>query len=224
MYTLARHSAALAALHRAEFSDHCHFQLGQGIPMEWLTAPQQKHSQRQQMSCISTMQEHARRWGKRDFFWDPKCLICGLLDTRAHAWVCFGSSPRVDRLTADLRDWLREHWYRRRPTGHVLEESWDPECLVVRSMATKTTGFVDDRLSTATRDSLGTRFLAEVISASILPHAHRAEMREPALRSKQETSLSLQQFMQQAFRNAERGLPAEKKDQPPPPSAVDGDD
>ena len=93
-------------------------------------------------------------------------------------------------------------------------------------MATKTTGFVDDRLSTATRDSAGTRFLAEVISASALLHAHRAEVRdsEQALRSKQETSLSLQQFMQQAFRNAGRGQPAERKDQPPPPSAVDGDD
>ena len=91
-------------------------------------------------------------------------------------------------------------------------------------MATKTTGFADDCLSTATRDSLGARFLAEVISAPILLHAHRAEVRKRALRSKQETSLSLQQFMQRAFRNAERGLPAEKKDQPPPPTEEDGDD
>ena len=59
-------------------------------------------------------------------------------------------------------------------------------------MATKTTGFVDDRLSTATRDSLGSRFLAELISASILLHAHRAEAREQALRSAQGTSLTLQ--------------------------------
>ena len=85
---------------------------------------------------------------------------------------------------------------------------------MILSAATKTTGFVDDRLSTATRDSLGTRFLAEVISASILLHAHRAEARERALRSKLGTSLTLQQFMQQAFRNAKRGLPAERQDHP----------
>ena len=113
--------------------------------MEWRTAPQQKHAQRERMFRISTMQEHARRWGKRDFVWDPNCLIYGLLDTRTYAGVCFGSCPRVDQLTAGLRDWLREHWYRRRPTGHVLEESWDPECLVVWSMATKTTALAQQR-------------------------------------------------------------------------------
>ena len=218
---LSRHSATLAALHGAEFSDYCPFQLGRGIPMEWLTGPQQKHVQRQRISGISTMQEHHRRWGDRDFFWDPNCLICGLPDTCTHAWVCSGSASCVDQVTADLRDWLRMHWYRRRPTGHVLDESWDPECLVVWSMATKTTGFVDDRLSTATWDSLGTRFLADVVSASILLHAHRAEALERALRSKQGTSLTLQQFMQRAFRNAERGLPAENKDRSP--AEEDGD-
>ena len=49
-------------------------------------------------------------------------------------------------------------------------------------------------------------------------------MRERALQREEETTLSLQQFMQRAFRNAERGLPAEKRDQPPPPSAADGED
>ena len=63
-----------------------------------------------------------------------------------------------------------------------------------------------------------------MISASVLLHAHRAEVREQALCSKQETSLSIHQFMQQAFRNAERGLPMQKKNQPPPPSALDGGD
>ena len=61
-----------------------------------------------------------------------------------------------------------------------------------------------------------------MISASILLHAHRAEARERALRSKQGTSLTLQQFMQRAVRNAERGLPAEKQDHPP--AVGDGDD
>ena len=73
-----------------------------------------------------------------------------------------------------------------------------------------------------TRDSLGTRFLAEVILASTLLHAHPAEARKRALRASQGTSLSLQQFMQRAFRNAERGLLAERQDQPPPEDGEDG--
>ena len=91
-------------------------------------------------------------------------------------------------------------------------------------MATKTTGFADDRLSTATHDSPGTLFLSEAVTASTLPHAHRAQVRERALQRQEDTSLSLQQFMQRAFRNSERGLPAEKRDQAPPPSAADGED
>ena len=83
-------------------------------------------------------------------------------------------------------------------------------------MAMKTTGFIDERLSTTTHDSLGTCFLAEVVTASALLHAHRAEARERALRVKEGTSGSLQQFMQRAFREAERGLLKERQDQPPP--------
>ena len=80
------HSAAQEALNLAEFSDNHPFQLGRGIPVEWLTSHQQKHVQRQRMSCISTMLEHSRRWDKRHFVWSPNCLICDLPDTRA-AWV-----------------------------------------------------------------------------------------------------------------------------------------
>ena len=80
---LGRHSAALAALHQTEFSDVRSFQPRRGIPVEWLTACQQKHVQKQGMSCISTMLEHSRRWDKRGFFWSPDCLICGLRDTGA---------------------------------------------------------------------------------------------------------------------------------------------
>ena len=101
---LSRHSAALAALDRAEFSDYCPFRFGWGIPIEWLTGPQQKHAQRQRLSCISAMQKHHRRWGNRDSFWNPNCLICGLLDTRTHAWTCSGFAPCADRVTTHLRD------------------------------------------------------------------------------------------------------------------------
>ena len=87
-------------------------------------------------------------------------------------------------------------------------------------MATQTTGFAHDRPNTATQDSPGTRFLSEAVTASTLLDAHRAQVRERALQREEETSLSLRQFMQRA----ERGLPAEKRDQPPPPSAVGGED
>ena len=95
-------------------------------------------------------------------------------------------------------------------------------------MATKTSGFTDEYLSTATRGSLGTRFLAEVVTASLTLHAHRAEARERALRTKQGTTLSLQQYMQRAFRDAERGILQRQQDRPPPEggdtdSETDGD-
>ena len=144
---LSRRSAALAALHQTEFSEYCPFQSGRGIPVEWLTGPQR--GQRQRRSCISTMQEHHRRWGNCNFFWDPRCLLCGLPDTRTRARTCSGSAPCADHVTADLMGWLRAHWYKRRPVGHVWDECHNLECLVVWSMAMKTTGFIDDRLSTA---------------------------------------------------------------------------
>ena len=90
-------------------------------------------------------------------------------------------------------------------------------------MATKTTGFVDDRLRTATQDPPGPRFLSEAVTALASLHAYRAQVRERALQRDEGTTLPLQHFMQQAFRNAERGLPAEKKDRPPSPTA-DGED
>ena len=165
------------------------------------------------------MEEHHRRWGHRDFYWDPFCLICGRRDTRTHSWECLGSEELaryVETLVEGLRLWLKGHWYRRRPTGPILEETYDPECLVVWSMATKTSGFVDERLSTASRGSLGTRFLAEVITASLALHTRRAEAREQALRAKQGTTLSIAQYMQRAFRDAERGILQRRQNQPPP--------
>ena len=101
-FLLSRHSAALEALHSREFSDHRPFELGRGILLEWLSFLQQKHAQRQRMSCISTMEEHHRRWGHREFFWDPFCLICGHRDTRTHAWTCSGSAPTAEQLTKGL--------------------------------------------------------------------------------------------------------------------------
>ena len=55
-----------------------------------------------------------------------------------------------------------------------------------------------------------------MVTASLTLHAHRAEARERALRTKQGTTLSLQQFMQRAFRDAERGVLQRQRDQPPP--------
>ena len=63
---------------------------------------------------------------------------------------------------------------------------------------------------------MGTRFLAEVITASLAVHTRRAEAREQALRAKQGTTLSLAQYMQRAFRDAERGILQRRQDKPPP--------
>ena len=90
------------------------------------------------------------------------------------AWVCLGTLERSNDLKTGLRCWLRKHWYTKRPSGRVHEECWDPECLVVWPMATRTTGFTNDCLGTSTQDSPGTLFLSEAIAASALLHGHRA--------------------------------------------------
>ena len=49
---------------------------------------------------------------------------------------------------------------------HLEDEISDPACLVVWAMATKTQGFLSDKMGTADRDSLGTQFLLKAVAAS----------------------------------------------------------
>ena len=55
-----------------------------------------------------------------------------------------------------------------------------------------------------------------MITTSQALHSRRAEAREQALRVRQRTTLSLAQFMQRAFRDADRGVLQRQRDQPPP--------
>ena len=98
------------------------------------------------------------------------------------------------------------------------------ECLVVwPTMASKTAGFADNRLSPSTQDSPGTLFLSKAGTASAILHEHCAQVRERALRRKTGTTLSLRQYTQRAFRDWERGKPPGKKDLPHPlPGGWDG--
>ena len=122
-----------------------------------------------------------------------------------------------------LRDWLRKNWYKKRPSSRVHEECWNPDPLVVWSMATTTTGFSDDCLSASTQDSPGAQFLSAAVTASATLHEHRAQVREWANQQKTRTSLSLRQYMQREFRIWERGRPPGGRG-PPPPSPEDGED
>ena len=67
----------------------------------------------------------------------------------------------------ELANWLEDHAYMNCPGARCLDdEVRDPLCLVIWATATKTQGFIADKLSTATRDSLGTQFLLKAIGAS----------------------------------------------------------
>ena len=66
---LGRYTAALTELLQVEFAHFRPWQPGRGVPIKWFMAHQQRHAQRQRMSCTSTMLEHSRRWACRGFHW-----------------------------------------------------------------------------------------------------------------------------------------------------------
>ena len=72
-----------------------------------------------------------------------------------------------------------------RPGARVLEdEVRDPLCLVMWATATKTQGFITDKLSTATRDSLGTRFLLKAIDLSARLWKIRYQLRDKVIQER----------------------------------------
>ena len=70
------------------------------------------------------------------------------------------------------------------------DEARDPLCLVIWAMATKTQGFTADKLSTATRDSLGTQFLLKAVDASSRLWKIRYKLRDKEIRQRHGVSIS----------------------------------
>ena len=84
-----------------------------------------------------------------------------------HAWRCTRTIKDIVRLQEGVVNWLEDHRYMGRTgTRHLEDEVYDPTCLVVWATATKTQGFLSDKMGTADRDSLGTQFLLKAVAAS----------------------------------------------------------
>ena len=99
---------------------------------------------------------------------NPLCSLCGkCAEDELHAWRCTRTIRDAVRLRDGLLSWIEDHLYMGQPKARYLEdEAYDPSCMVVWAMATKTQGFVSDKMGTADRDSLGTEFLLKAVAAS----------------------------------------------------------
>ena len=106
----------------------------------------------------------------------------------------------------ELEAWLKDKWYKEREREQGLrQECWYPEIWSVWSMATKTEGFQEDRMSTAGEDSLVVQFLREAVTASMQFYNYRAKEREKALRLTHNTTQTLRQFMRTQLRRWDEG-------------------
>ena len=88
---------------------------------------------------------------------------------------------------AKLRDklivWLEDNLYMGSDCARSLaDEVYSPTCMVIWAMATKTQGFADDHIGTATKDSLGTQFLVKAVKASAKLWTERYKLRDRASR------------------------------------------
>ena len=104
------------------------------------------------------MVEFARQLGYGDNHgFDPLCPLCRkYLEDELHAWRCTRTIRDAVRLRDGLISWVKNHLYMGRPGTRILEhEAYDPACMVVWAMATKTQGSVSDKMETADQDSLG---------------------------------------------------------------------
>ena len=99
---------------------------------------------------------------------DPLCPLCGRCpEDEFHAWRCTKTVRHAVRLMEELANWLEDHAYMGRPGArHLDDEIHDPLCLVVWAMATKTQGFISDKLGTADQNSPGTQFLLKAVAVS----------------------------------------------------------
>ena len=93
---------------------------------------------------------------------------------------------------------------------HLDDEIHDPACLVVWAMATKTHGFLSDKMGTADRDSLGTQFLLEAVAASARLWRIRFTLRDKEIRRRQ--GMNMAAYVK-SFRGRDRNEEAEMEEE-----------
>ena len=77
----------------------------------------------------------------------------------------------------------------------MAKETWGADFLVVWSMAIVTDGFVEDKLSFATKDSMGVQFLRRAVDMSIQPHLYRCQYREERFKESYPRLSSIRQWL-----------------------------
>ena len=128
--------------------------------------------------------------GNPDF--DTVCPLFGRCpEDEFHAWRCRKTARHALRQMDELANWLEDHAYMSRlGARHLDDKVRDPLCRVIWATATKTLGFIADKLSTATRDSPGTRFLLKAIGASSRLWKIRYQLRDKEIRQRHGMSMT----------------------------------
>ena len=136
-----------------------------------------------------------------------------------HAWRCTRTARHALRFMDELANWLEEHAYMSRPGARYLDdEVRDPLCLVMWATATKTQGFIADKLSTATRDSLGTQFPLKAIGASARLWKIRYQLRDKVIQERH--GMNMAAYVK-TFRGRDRSDEAEAEEDSDEDSIMD---
>ena len=143
---------------------------------------------------------------------DPLCPFCGRCpEDEFHAWRCTKTARDVVRLKDEPANWVEDHVYMRRPGArHLDDEIHDPAWLVVWAMATKTQGFVSDKMGTADQNSPGTQFLLKAVAASARLWQIRFKLRDKEIRLRH--SMNMSAYMK-TFRGRARNEEAEVEEE-----------
>ena len=157
--------------------------------MEWFTAAQQRHILLQRVGGVPTMTELERQMSYREVAIPGVCWFCGQPDTQQHAWDCYA--------TIHVTKFLRQ--------GQGQGISWGSDFLVVWAMATTTDGFKDDKLSVASKDSMGVQFLRQAVDASMRLHSYRYSHREVLFRKQYPQLATLRQWLHARLESRRRG-------------------
>jgi hypothetical protein len=182
---------SLSAHNEARFDGQ--WKPGRGIPLAWVPGRLQKHVLQQRVAGLPTMVEFDRRLSyKGNPTFDSVCPLCGRHpEDEFHAWRCTRTARHALRFMDGLANWLEEHAYMGRPGARLLEdEVRDPLCLVMWATATKTQGLITDKLGTATRDALGTRFLLKAIDFSARLWKIRYQLRDKVIQERHGMSMA----------------------------------
>ena len=149
------------------------------------------------------MRELERRMSYREVAIPGVCWFCGQPDTRRHAWDCYATIHVATFLWQGLREWIKIYWYCDRDTDRRI--TWGSDFLVVWAMATTTDGFKDDKLSVASKDSMGVQFLRQAVDASIRLHSYRYSHREVLFRKQYPQLATVWQWLHALLESRRRG-------------------